>query len=597
MEGEHVTNEVETRFTGDDSHVQGALHRMLAVGERVNRVFDHASDVLGEFASVASVVGGAFTLGKALETTNEYMRSIDRISTLTKLTTQRTDGLLEAMDSFGIEGETAERVLLGISRTTANMETHMNAFGQTTGTAASMLRGMGVDLKKGPIESLEGMSRAVQKGKLGVAELGMAFGVPRNQTIALYKMLQKGPEYIRENIKEAERFGVTFEDMQAFKRMKAAQNDIGTAWKRINLIIGAQLMPFVAELLEGGAKRLKGWVEQAREFGSTMRDFLSEHYRLLVRIGQVMLANYTIERATGKGLSENLTDHGSKLLQFLFPGGGAGRFLGPGKKVESGIRSGEIITTASGGAMAARQVALMNRDSTSGIWTSVSALATRLKPLVAGLGRATAIGLTIAYVVKAFYMIKDNTLQIRDYIVYAWNRTVDAVTAIGESLAPLFGAVSAGGALAKIGQFFEESIAGVIMGLGEMVAGVMKMTLFVIKMTETFTDRSSGMQRAVGEFGHFAVAEQLTEMALAKAAGERRRAEDLRLMDSRFKMQRAVPSERDRQPYFDFRGSRFDIKQAFADVDPDRIAVAFADSLGTMGERRVQSSFAPLWGV
>lgn len=49
---------------------------------------------------------------------------------------------------------------------------------------------------------------------------------------------------------------------------------------------------------------------------------------------------------------------------------------------------------------------------------------------------------------------------------------------------------------------------------------------------------------------------------------------------------------------FDFRGSRFDIKQEFAEgFDPDRIAVAFANDLATLGERQAQSGYSPLFGV
>jgi hypothetical protein len=49
---------------------------------------------------------------------------------------------------------------------------------------------------------------------------------------------------------------------------------------------------------------------------------------------------------------------------------------------------------------------------------------------------------------------------------------------------------------------------------------------------------------------------------------------------------------------YDFRGSRFDIKQDFAEgFDPDRIAVAFANDLATLGERKMQSGFGPLFAV
>jgi hypothetical protein len=51
-------------------------------------------------------------------------------------------------------------------------------------------------------------------------------------------------------------------------------------------------------------------------------------------------------------------------------------------------------------------------------------------------------------------------------------------------------------------------------------------------------------------------------------------------------------------PHYDFRHSRFDIKQAFAEgFDPDRIAVAFADDIGRLGERRLQSGLSPLYSV
>lgn len=49
---------------------------------------------------------------------------------------------------------------------------------------------------------------------------------------------------------------------------------------------------------------------------------------------------------------------------------------------------------------------------------------------------------------------------------------------------------------------------------------------------------------------------------------------------------------------FDFRNSNFNIKQAFAEgFDPDRIAVAFANDLASLGERALQSGFAPLFAV
>jgi len=48
----------------------------------------------------------------------------------------------------------------------------------------------------------------------------------------------------------------------------------------------------------------------------------------------------------------------------------------------------------------------------------------------------------------------------------------------------------------------------------------------------------------------------------------------------------------------DFRGSRFEITQKYAEgYDPDRVAVAFASDLARIGEYRLQSGLAPLYGL
>lgn len=58
-----------------------------------------------------------------------------------------------------------------------------------------------------------------------------------------------------------------------------------------------------------------------------------------------------------------------------------------------------------------------------------------------------------------------------------------------------------------------------------------------------------------------------------------------------------APDGREKKVY-DFRYSKFDIKQDFAEgFDPDRIAVAFATDLGRLGELKTQSAYSPLYAV
>jgi hypothetical protein len=59
-----------------------------------------------------------------------------------------------------------------------------------------------------------------------------------------------------------------------------------------------------------------------------------------------------------------------------------------------------------------------------------------------------------------------------------------------------------------------------------------------------------------------------------------------------------APDKKPPAPVQDFRFSRFQIDQKFEEgFDPDRIAVAFANDLGKIGEQRSQSGFAPLFSV
>ncbi len=63
------------------------------------------------------------------------------------------------------------------------------------------------------------------------------------------------------------------------------------------------------------------------------------------------------------------------------------------------------------------------------------------------------------------------------------------------------------------------------------------------------------------------------------------------------KRPKAAPAQR-QTTINDFRFSKFDIKQEFAEgFDPDRIAVAFASDLGKLGEMRMQSAYAPLYSA
>lgn len=75
-------------------------------------------------------------------------------------------------------------------------------------------------------------------------------------------------------------------------------------------------------------------------------------------------------------------------------------------------------------------------------------------------------------------------------------------------------------------------------------------------------------------------------------------AEDL----AKKRARKAGPQTPDGRPhaetYQDFRGSKFDVTQKFAEgFDPDRVAIALAADLGRVGEEKLQSGFEPIFGI
>ena len=558
---EHSEHEVETRFTGDDSPLQAAIGRIVGGAKRVNHAFDHASEVLGGLASVAAVVGGGFSLERAVDSTKEYLSSIDRISRLTGESVSDTDGLLEALEKVGLEGDSAERIFLGISRKTANAEQHMNALGQATGTTGQMMKHLGVDLKNGPVASLEQMATAVQKGKLGAGELGMAFGIPRTQVVGLMELLQRGPKYIHESVIEARKYGVTVADLSSFKQMQNAQREIGAAWKRINVIIGSELMPLVASWLKDGADKMRGWVEHAREYGKVLHHWLQDHYQLVLRIGKVLLANYALQKATGSGI-----------------GGIAGRAVGGAFGfVKRGFASG-VYQVAQGPA----------RGGVLGVFDTLMSHMGILRGVVFGLGRLTLVGTVVAAIYGMFVAIKDNVAGIRTYFLDLWGRITERFAGMKLALQPILNAFSSNG---TIGKFFTDTMVKVIHGLGGAVEWLLKTLHTLINVMSIINEEGLHAFDSKMHLWQQATKETENQMAMARDMERYKKAKEAQ------ESARQTPTQRERQPYYDFRGSRFDIKQAFADVDPDRIAVAFANSLGALGERRVQSSFAPLWSI
>jgi hypothetical protein len=221
----------------------------------------------------------------------------------------------------------------------------------------------------------------------------------------------------------------------------------------------------------------------------------------------------------------------------------------------------------------------------------------RLKPLLGSLLKLGVIGLALAVVVgliaTTVHMIRENIGGIRE-MLFGWlNQFKARLSVIGDLLAPITKIFGSSGV---VGKFFIWLVPQLFNMLGkqidDMLLGVQALILMFSKLkTDTFRTMTSPVT----------VFMEAMDEANKLTARKRQQAE-IRGYDEqvqeKLRVQREAISERPPPPVNDFRGSRFQIEQKFAEgFDPDRIAAAFSSDLATLGERRLQSGFTPIGAV
>jgi hypothetical protein len=566
-----VTHEVKAEYTVDPAKAVGALGKIAASAGRINSTFDKASTLLGSVASVGGSVVAAFSFEKIISTTKEHLGMIQRISTLTKTDVRSADALVGAFEDVGIEGETTERILLGMSRRASMMNLGMQGMNRTVGGTRGMFQRLGVDVRKGIEPALMKMSKLYKEGKVDVSELGTAFGVPRQQALDMVRLLEKGPGEIKKMIASGREFAIGDDTMAQFNRMRTASISAKDALQRMQIMVGSELMPVLAELMEDATKKIKEWLPEVKKFAVFLRENLHAALDTILKIGKVLLANYATIKAT-------------TALQAL------GMLKGAGGMGIGGLASKALgyVRGAPTGVAAATRVA----STLVGFGASPASMAKALPMLgsvmrvVAMLGRLTALGVVIGFVLGAVQVIRTNFLGIKDSMLGFWNRLRAHVAVIHRLFAPVIQAFSTDG---TIGKFFGTIIVTVIKSMMDMVERIFTTVEIIILWVSKIIDDPEKLMSPLDtlvEAGNEAA--KMHRDALRKQAAEEK---------ARLALDRATPKDRALNHY-DFRNSRFSITQNFEEgFDPDRIALAFSNDLASLGEKKLMSGFSPLYAI
>lgn len=226
--------------------------------------------------------------------------------------------------------------------------------------------------------------------------------------------------------------------------------------------------------------------------------------------------------------------------------------------------------------------------------------------VIGSLGRLGVVAFVIWGLVGAFMALAKNTGGVHTALMQA----LDGIQRHLQPALVMFGQIA--GYLnpdGDIGLFFASIITGFFSNLHstfQVIAATSRYIAAVWGMiTGSFTKQDAARTMGVASwtldpqhmgFGQFHAG--LFGALLQQVQNEDDEAAKLAAQKRLATLQAQTPGARNGPPIYNFQNSKFVITQQFAEgFDPDRVAVAFADDLAALADRRLQSSFAPVGAI
>lgn len=589
-------------------HASGVMHKIGESAEKLGERVEKSIDKLTEMGMAIAGIGGALGFERMVETGRE---SLEQISKLAKLTGTTADNVAAFRDTFEEAGLGADQFARSMT-----MLTKKSLMLEEGGKALTKeAKRWGVELERGPTEALISMSAAVQKHKIGQAEVMKLTGVTKENLGGMMELLEQGPEELKKTLEASKYLNRNLADpetLERFHQFHAATVRIHQAWRGVSERVVTALAPALTKM----ADKLSAWVNSVNveKFTGPLVKGLELAVQHAKMLGKIMLANAILSKTTGTGLM------GTVMKAPALARGAYG--IGAGIAGKAAGAAGGLF--AGGGGMLA---------------PLVGQLGAVLSAVVRVVGGITGIGL----VAGAIYVV----IKHLDYFK---QRLSGVATALWNSIQKIWGALSKlfseDSAVGKFVRWVGDKFLKALEFIGNLVAKIIDMVASAIDwISDTIdgiTDKRDGAVRADERaekrqkerekstgYEAFMTANKDQVYAITKAilAGKKlteaqqelyRKFLDLQEQvygkgfrgtgaGEKFKKaygEKAPPKgpESDMAPhagiYQDFRNSRFDIQQKFAEgFDPDRIAVAFANDLGSLGEKRLTSGLTPVFSI
>jgi len=508
------------------------------VGGAVDRASSNFVGMIKQSAMMASF----FALGPAIAGAKNYINHLDKISDLTGIAADRVGGISNALQGSGVSAEGVESVFARLVKKGAQVAEGNKAL-------IKLGKKYGVTIKEGPEEALLGVSKLLEKGKISAGGMQRILGISSDDAADMAEALAQGPDELKKSFDELTKKNAAFNDdaMAGMQEWHNSSNRIGVAWSRMTAGIMIKLAPALTKLSTKFEGSIENWTASAEKFGNFLVNHMDKLIAMAKTYAKIMLVNATVQKLTGMGL-----------------GGIASKGVG---MVQSKMRQPGV--TGVGSAIASIVGPFLKGF-------------TSFRPIISGLLKLAPIGGVIMLIVAAVRALGENFNGITTRLKSTFGGVFQTIVRIGSKIAALFSGDSA------IGQFFGAvgyAFLEVVNKIGEVIG-------FILTMVEKIVELIPSIFKA-----------SAADVMFSKT---KKQAQQNLMGDATTRVAKAAPvapkkgkqTSPETQVYQDFRGSRFDIKQAFAEgFDPDRIAVAFANDISSIGERKLQSGFSPLFAV
>lgn len=591
-----------------------------SAGGLVDRVRGLGDSFLS-LTGIATAVGGALTLTHAITSTNEYIKKVKEVTELTGMAAAQTDFLFSSARQTGVEYTQMEQVLFRLSRRGAQMDNVMATMsGKTVPGLQKRFQRMGVDITKGPMSALEEMSKGVKSGKIDAADLMSQFQIPQS-AVNDFKGFLETLDLKQIAAMQKKGLLLTGKDISLFSTIEGAQHRIADGFNRMRIMVGKELLPVFASIVTKFAERLPGYIDKAATFGR----FLAKHMDAAVTAGSVllktMLALKALDMAKALPGVGKLGGALAERFKQSITAGMAFGGMGPMQAVMGAVKAAFVafapVALAVGAAVAFIALGMRGlQKNIDGVGDRVSwigrLISTRfaligesLSPIVQKLtelfgGDGTFTG----FLQKVAAMGIEKAAQGLDFLAHCLQTAVSFGVELGEMMGSLWTDYLAQPAQSVFKFIAEKAIAAskAIGSAFDSIITAIGPYLKAIGINANGSSIGQGIGLVAKVFG--AALEEPIKMwekhwnKTGVQTIARARADEAREQMADAAAAAVADSKRQQAPVFDFRGSRFDITQNFAEgFDPDRIATSFTDDLSQLGEMRAQSGFAPLYSV